>query len=81
MVHAISHREPAQDCTARGIPQEKVPPEEELAHRLKTQLETIKIIGLKLYPNRQVHQDCWLIRSLRSRRRETCAGGPEIQHR
>ena len=57
LVNAITHCEQVQDYTTRGILQEMIRSEEDHVDWLETQLETIKIIGLELYLNQQIHAD------------------------
>ena len=57
LADAISHCEQAQDYTTRGILQEMIRSEEEHVDWLKTQLETIRIIGIDLWLNQQIHDD------------------------
>ena len=53
----IAHCEQVQDFATRGIIQEMIRSEEEHVDWLETQLETIKIIGMELYLNQQIHED------------------------
>ena len=57
LVDAISHCEQVQDYTTRGILQEMIRSEEEHVDWLETQLETIKIIGMDLWLNQQIHEE------------------------
>ena len=57
LVDAISHCEQVQDFTTRGILQEMIRSEEEHVDWLETQMETIKIIGLELWLNQQIHEE------------------------
>ena len=57
LVDAISHCEQVQDYTTRGILQEMIRSEEEHVDWLETQLETIKIIGIDLWLNQQIHEE------------------------
>ena len=57
LVGAISHCEQVQDYTTRGILQEMIRSEEEHVDWLETQLETIKIIGMDLWLNQQIHEE------------------------
>ena len=57
LTEAISHCAQAQDYTTRGILEGMVRSEEEHVDWLETQLETIKIVGVELYLNQQIHQD------------------------
>ena len=57
LVDAIGHCEQVQDYTTRGILQEMIRSEEEHVDWLETQLETIKIIGMDLWLNQQLHEE------------------------
>jgi len=57
LVDAIGHCEQVQDYTTRGILQEMIRSEEEHVDWLETQLETIKIIGMDLWLNQQIHEE------------------------
>ena len=57
LVDAISHCERVQDYTTRGILQEMIRSEEEHVDWLESQLETIKIIGMDLWLNQQIHEE------------------------
>ena len=57
LMDAISHCEQVQDYTTRGILQEMIRSEEEHVDWLETQLETIKIIGMDLWLNQQIHEE------------------------
>ena len=57
LVDAISHCEQVQDYTTRGILQEMIRSEEEHVDWLETQLETIKLIGVDLWLNQQIHEE------------------------
>ena len=57
LVDAISHCEQVQDYTTRGILQEMIRSEEEHVDWLETQFETIKIIGIDLWLNQQIHEE------------------------
>ena len=57
LVDAISHCEQVQDYTTRGILQEMIRSEEEHVDWLETQFETIKIIGMDLWLNQQIHEE------------------------
>ena len=57
LVDAIAHCEQVQDYTTRGILQEMIRSEEEHVDWLETQLETIKIIGMDLWLNQQIHEE------------------------
>lgn len=57
LVDAIGHCEQVQDYTTRGILQEMIRSEEEHVDWLETQLDTIKIIGMDLWLNQQLHEE------------------------
>ena len=57
LADAIGHCEQVQDYTTRGILQEMIRSEEEHVDWLETQLETIKIIGIDLWLNQQIHEE------------------------
>lgn len=57
LAEAISHCENVQDYTTRGMLQEMIRSEEEHVDWLETQLETIKIIGIDLWLNQQIHDE------------------------
>ena len=57
LVDAINHCEQVQDYTTRGILQEMIRSEEEHVDWLETQFETIKIIGIDLWLNQQIHEE------------------------
>ena len=57
LTDGINHCEQVQDYTTRAIFEEMIRSEEEHVDWLETQLETIKIIGLELYLNQQIHED------------------------
>lgn len=57
LVDAIGHCEQVRDYTTRGILQEMIRSEEEHVDWLETQLETIKIIGMDLWLNQQIHEE------------------------
>ena len=57
LTDGISHCEQVQDYTTRAMFEEMIRSEEEHVDWLETQLETIKIIGLGLYLNQQLHED------------------------
>ncbi len=57
LTEAIAHCEQVQDFTTRGILQEMIRSEEEHVDWLETQLETVKIIGMELYLNQQIHEE------------------------
>jgi bacterioferritin len=57
LTEGIAHCEQVQDFATRGIMQEMIRSEEEHVDWLETQLETIKIIGMELYLNQQIHED------------------------
>ena len=57
LVDVISHCERVQDYTTHGILQEMIRSEEERVDWLETQLETIKIIGMDLWLNQQIHEE------------------------
>ena len=56
LTEAITHCTQVQDYTTRSILEEMVRSEEEHVDWIETQLETIKIIGLELYLNQQIHE-------------------------
>lgn len=57
LADAINHCEQVQDYTTRGILQEMIRSEEEHVDWLETQFETIKIIGIDLWLNQQIHEE------------------------
>ncbi len=57
LAEAISHCENVQDYTTRGMLQEMIRSEEENVDWLETQPETIKIIGIDLWLNQQIHDE------------------------
>ena len=57
LTDAIAHCEQVQDYTTRGILQEMIRSEEEHVDWLETQMETIKIIGIDLWLNQQIHEE------------------------
>jgi bacterioferritin len=57
LTDAISHCEQVQDYTTRAIFEEMIRSEEEHVDWLETQLDTIRIVGLELYLNQQIHED------------------------
>ena len=56
LTSAISHCAQVEDYTTRGMFEEMVRSEEEHVDWLETQLDTIRIIGLELYLNQQMHE-------------------------
>ena len=57
LTDAITHCAKVEDYTTRGILEEMVRSEEKHVDWIETQLETIKMIGLELYLNQQIHED------------------------
>ena len=57
LTEAITHCTQVQDYTTRSILEEMVRSEEEHVDWIETQLETVKIIGIDLYLNQQIHED------------------------
>ena len=57
LTEAITHCAQVEDYTTRSILEEMVRTEEEHVDWIETQLETIRIIGLELYLNQQIHED------------------------
>ena len=57
LTEAITHCTQVEDYTTRSMLEEMVRSEEEHVDWIETQLETIKIIGLELYLNQQIHED------------------------
>ena len=57
LTSAITHCTQVADYTTRGILEQMVRSEEEHVDWVETQLETIKIVGLELYLNQQIHED------------------------
>jgi bacterioferritin len=57
LTEAITHCTQAEDYTTRSILEEMIRSEEEHVDWVETQLETIKIIGVDLYLNQQIHED------------------------
>ena len=57
LTEAIAHCAQVQDFTTRGMLEGMVRSEEEHVDWIETQLETIKIIGIDLYLNQQIHED------------------------
>jgi bacterioferritin len=55
LTEAISHCAQVGDYTTRGMLEQMVRSEEEHVDFLETQMETIKIVGLELYLNQQIH--------------------------
>ncbi len=56
LTEAITHCTQVQDYTTRSILEEMVRSEEEHVDWIETQLETVKIIGIDLYLNQQIHE-------------------------
>ncbi len=57
LTEAISHCAQVGDYTTRGMLEQMVRSEEEHVDFLETQMETIKIVGLELYLNQQIHEE------------------------
>jgi bacterioferritin len=57
LTEAIAHCAQVQDFTTRSMLEEMVRSEETHVDWIETQLETIKIIGIDLYLNQQIHGD------------------------
>ena len=57
LTEAISHCAQVQDFNTRGILEGMIHGEEEHVDWLETQLEIVRIIGVDLYLNQQIHED------------------------
>lgn len=57
LTEAIAHCQAVGDYTTRAMLEEMVREEEQHVDWLETQLETIRLIGIDLYLNQQIHSD------------------------